>query len=278
MWSVERIGERQARLHFAVRDTGIGIPKDKQEYIFEMFTQVDSSTTRQYGGTGLGLAISQQLLKLMGGHLSLASEPGKGSKFQFSVELELAPVTTAVRHAVDAATLRGMSVLVVDDNEVNRQILERLLERWQMRTVVVDSGAAALAAIDRARQSGPPFRLILLDAHMPQMDGFELARRIHEMPALDRTVLLMLSSAHHLEDTAKCQAAGIKRYLVKPIFQNELLQAILQATRELPAPPPPMALPAPQPPSAPGCVSCWRKIIPLTRKSRSKCWRNPGTG
>ena len=273
---VERIEEQQVRLHFSVRDTGIGISADKLDYIFEMFAQVDGSATRRYGGTGLGLAISQQLVELMGGRLSVASEPGTGSNFHFSVELDLAPVTAAVRHAIDAATLRGMSVLVVDDNEVNRQILERLLERWQMRTVIVDSGAAALAAIDRTRQSGPPFRLILLDAHMPQMDGFELAHRIHETAALDRTVVLMLSSAHYLEDTAKCRAAGIARYLVKPIFQNELLQAILQATTELPAPPPPMALPSPQPRSASGFRILLAEDNPVNQKVAVKVLEKSG--
>ena len=238
---VEQIDKRQARLHFAVRDTGIGIPKDKQEYIFEMFAQVDGSATRRYGGTGLGLAISQQLLKLMGSRLSLESAPGEGSTFYFALDLALAP-ERAAQPSADLSSLRGMPVLVVDDNEVNRKILLRLLERWQMRAMVVDSGAAALDAIDRACQSGPLFRLVLLDAHMPQMDGFELARRIHEMPALDGAVVLMLSSAHQMGDAARCREAGIERCLVKPIFQNELLQAIL-ATQKL-LPPPPRALPA----------------------------------
>jgi signal transduction histidine kinase/CheY-like chemotaxis protein len=227
------ISEHKAGLRFQVRDTGIGVPKDKQDYIFEMFAQVDGSTTRRYGGTGLGLAISQQLLKLMGGRLLLESEPDKGSTFHFTIELELAPEGVATRPPADLATLRGISVLVVDDNEVNRRILERLLERWQMRAVAVDSGAAALAAISQAHQSGTTFRLVLLDAHMPKMDGFELARRIHEMPELEGVIVMMLSSAHHMEDADKCRAAGIRRYLVKPIFQNELLQAILHAAADL---------------------------------------------
>ncbi len=225
----EWIDEHKAGLRFQVRDTGIGVPKEKQDYIFEMFAQVDGSTTRRYGGTGLGLAISQQLLKLMGGRLLLESEPDKGSTFHFTLELELAPEGVVTP---PAATLRGMSVLVVDDNEVNRRILERLLERWKMRAVAVDSGAAALAAIHQARRSGTRFRLVLLDAHMPKMDGFELARRIHEMPELEGVIVMMLSSAHHMEDADKCRTAGIRRYLVKPIFQNELLQAILHAAAD----------------------------------------------
>lgn len=231
----ERIRERTVRLRFSVRDTGIGIPKDKQDYIFQVFAQVDGSPTRRYGGTGLGLAISQQLLKLMNSRLAVDSEPGRGSTFHFTVELEATQESTMERHAPDLASLREMPVLVVDDNEVNRKILERLLENWQMRPVTAASGVAALAAIGHARQAGKQFRLILLDVHMPQMDGFELARRIRELPDLNGAVVMMLSSAHHLEDAEKCRVAGVERYLVKPVFQDELLRAILQAADKLDA-------------------------------------------
>jgi two-component system sensor histidine kinase/response regulator len=247
----EWISEHKAGLRFQVRDTGIGVPKEKQDYIFEMFAQVDGSTTRRYGGTGLGLAISRQLLKLMGGRLLLESESGKGSTFHFTLEFDLAPEGVVTRPPASLATLRGLSVLVVDDNQVNRRILERMLEHWQMRAAAVDSGETALAAIAQARQSGTQFRLVLLDAHMPGMDGFELARRIHEMPELDGVIVMMLSSAHHMEDADKCRAAGIRRYLVKPIFQKELLQAILQAAADFEGIPDPVPLhvppPAPEP-------------------------------
>jgi signal transduction histidine kinase/CheY-like chemotaxis protein len=265
----EWIEERKARLRCSVRDTGIGIPKNKQEYIFEMFAQVDGSTTRRYGGTGLGLAISQQLLKLMGTSLLLESEPGKGSNFYFVIDLDLAPERAGVQPLANPASLRGILALVVDDNEVNRKILDRMLNRWQMRSVVVDSGAAALAAIERARQSGEMFRLILLDAHMPQMDGFELAQRIHEMPALNGAVVLMLSSAHHLGDTAKCRDAGIERCLVKPIFQNDLLQTIL-ATQKPPQPPSLRAVPTLQPRSTPGLQILLVEDNPVNQKVAMK--------
>ena len=222
-------GEK-AGLRVSISDTGIGIPKDKQEYIFEMFAQADTSSTRRYGGTGLGLAISQQLLKLMGSRLELESELGHGSTFHFTVDLELAPGYAEPPEA-KAESLRDMPVLVVDDNDVNRRILERLLGNWSMPAVLVDGGAAAFAAIHQALEAGRPFRLILLDAHMPEIDGFELARRIHETPGLKDTIVMMLSSAHHLEDAERCRATGIQRYLVKPIFQSELLKAILQATQ-----------------------------------------------
>jgi CheY-like chemotaxis protein len=117
-------------------------------------------------------------------------------------------------------------VLVVDDNEVNRKILTRLLDRWHMQAVVVDGGRAALAAVERKEAAGAPFQLILLDAHMPEMDGFELARRIHGIPSLAGTIVMMLSSARHVEDADRCREAGIRRYLVKPIFPGELQRAI----------------------------------------------------
>jgi len=234
---LEAIQGREARLRFAVRDTGIGIPKDKQDYIFEVFAQVDGSATRRYGGTGLGLAISQQLLKLMGSALAVDSEPGRGSTFHFRVGLELAPENAPGYYVPDLASLRGARVLVVDDKDANRKMLQRFLENWQMCPVMAGSGADALAAIDRARQAGQQFSLILLDVHMPNMDGFELASRIRELPDLNDAIVMMLSSSQQLEDAAKCRAAGVERYLVKPIFQSDLLQAILQAAarnREIP--------------------------------------------
>jgi CheY-like chemotaxis protein len=224
---VESLGEGTVCLHFMVNDTGIGIPKDKQAYIFEMFAQVDGSSTRRYGGTGLGLAISRQLVALMGGTIWLESEPGKGSTFHFTAQLEQKPEARAEQPVTGVTALRGLSVLVVDDNEINRKILSRLLDGWQMQPVAVDGGWAALATVERAEAAGTQFQLILLDAHMPEMDGFELARRIQGIPSLADSVVMMLSSARHVEDADRCRETGIRRYLVKPIFQNELLQAIL---------------------------------------------------
>jgi signal transduction histidine kinase/CheY-like chemotaxis protein len=220
-------------LHFLVSDTGIGIPKEKQDYIFEMFAQVDGSTTRRHGGTGLGLAISQQLVKLMGGRIWIESEPGKGSTFHFTVELALAVEGVTPHSQAELGRLKNTRVLVVDDNSINRRILERLLQRWEMQPVLADGGPAALAAIDRALEEGSTFRLILLDAHMPDMDGFELARRVHDNPALQGTVVMMLSSADHLEDAHRCRDLGIQRYLVKPIFQGQLLSAVLQVAEAI---------------------------------------------
>jgi two-component system sensor histidine kinase/response regulator len=224
------VNEGSAALRFVVRDTGIGIPEDKQEYIFEMFAQADASTTRRYGGTGLGLAISQQLLKLMGASLRLESAPGKGSTFHFTLDMDLSPEFAASPVAA-AESLRGMPVLAVDDNEVNRKILERLFEQWSMPAVLADGGEAALAAIDRAFQQEQPFRFILLDAHMPGIDGFELARRIQNSSSAGGAIMLMLSSAAHIDDAHKCRELGIWRYLLKPVFQHDLLQTILEASQ-----------------------------------------------
>ena len=229
---VVAMNERTARLHFSVRDTGIGIPKNKQKSIFDMFSQADASTTRRYGGTGLGLAISQQLLKLMNTRLELESEPGQGSTFHFTVNLGLAPELETIQEP-GVESLRGIPTLVVDDNEINRGILQRLLERWSMPAVMVEGGAAALAAIDRAFAAGQAFRLILLDAHMPGMDGFELARRIQESHAAEGAVVMMLSSAQYIGDAQRCRDLGIHRYLVKPVFQLDLLRAILHTAQAL---------------------------------------------
>jgi len=228
---VESLEPGKVSLHFMVSDTGIGIPKDKQAYIFEMFAQVDGSATRRYGGTGLGLAISQQLVALMGGSIWLESEPGQGSTFHFTAQVEYKRQAREEQPLADVTALRGLPVLVVDDKEVNRAILTRLLERWQMQAVVADGGRAALDAIERAEAAGMPFQLILLDAHMPEMDGFELARRIQAIPSLAASTVMMLSSARYKEDADRCRETGIRRYLVKPIFQNELLNAILSELR-----------------------------------------------
>ncbi len=233
----EWVRERAARVHLSVRDTGIGIPKEKLDYVFEEFAQVDGSASRCYGGTGLGLAISRQLLKLMGSVLEVESEPGSGSRFHFAVELDVNEASAEARPDNELESLRGIPALVVDDNYVNCRVLDRILGGWGMRVVTAESGVAALDAMDRARQENSPFRLILLDVHMPQMDGFELAHRLQEMPGLDEAVVMMLSSARHLEDAEKCHAAGIERYLVKPVFQSELRQAVLQALRKLQAQP-----------------------------------------
>jgi two-component system, sensor histidine kinase and response regulator len=215
-------------LQFTIADTGIGIPADKQRMIFDAFTQADSSTTRNYGGTGLGLAISSELIDLMGGRVWVESEPGHGSRFRFTARfaLQKSPRANPVPLQV---TLRTLPVLVVDDNATNRRILREFLLKWEMEPELVDSADAALAALERAAWQGRPFPLVLLDAMMPQVDGFALARKIKDNPALAGAVIMMLSSAEQVDDSARCRELGIAVYVTKPVRQSELLDAIMSA-------------------------------------------------
>ncbi len=198
--SAESVDVHAARLRFAVRDTGIGIPRDKQSIVFEAFSQADASTTRQFGGTGLGLAIVSQLVKLMGGRIWLDSEPGQGSTFQFTVvfPIEAADSTPPA----ELELLRDLPVLVVDDNLTNRIICEEMLTNWGMRPTVVFSGAVALDELKLAADEGRPYRLMLLDVMMPGMDGYEVARRVRADPSIKDVTIVILSSIGHPEDGA----------------------------------------------------------------------------
>lgn len=207
-------------------DQGIGIPADKLAHIFEAFTQADTSTTRKYGGTGLGLAISSQLVAAMGGHLTVESELGCGSVFGFTVDFPVA-VTQPVVNSVTG--LAGLSVLVVDDNLTNLHLLSSLLAKWGMHVVTVENAFDALAEINVANLQGHAFELLLLDAMMPDKDGFELAKELQGMPLVAHGAVMMLSSAGLREDAQRCRDLGIAAYLTKPIDQTDLLNAIQTA-------------------------------------------------
>jgi signal transduction histidine kinase/CheY-like chemotaxis protein len=215
-------------LSFEVCDTGIGIPADKVGRIFEPFSQADSSTTRKYGGTGLGLSISAQLVGLMGGRIWAESEVGRGSTFHFTARFGLAKEPPP-RPAAQPVSLRDVPALVVDDNATNRRILEELLGHWGLRPQMADGSRPALAALLQAVEAGHPFPLVLLDGSMPEMDGFALAEEIRANPKLAGTALVMLTSAGLPGDVARCRQLGIEAYLMKPIKQSEVLEAICAA-------------------------------------------------
>jgi PAS domain S-box-containing protein len=217
-----------AQLRFSVADTGIGIPPEKQALIFEAFSQADSSTTRRYGGTGLGLAISAQLVELMGGRISVESHPGRGSTFHFAALFELQQPGME-KPPARWRTLTDLPVLIVDDNATNRRILDEVLTNWHMCPVAVESAAAALGLLEKSRRAGQPFAIVLLDGHMPDMDGFTVAERISQDGRYADLRVVMLTSAGQPEDVARCRKLGISAYLTKPIKQSELFDVIISA-------------------------------------------------
>jgi len=224
--SVEMLSEYECCLKFAVQDTGIGIPKESQARIFDAFSQADTSTTREYGGTGLGLGIAAQLAEMMGGQMSLDSEIGEGTTFYFTIKLGLQG-EDEVKLSVDLSALENLRVLVVDDNQTNRQILAEMLNNWGLLARVVSDGFAALAELERAAVSGRAYGLAILDVMMPKMDGFELAHRIRKSHVLSDLQLLVLSSAGHSDARERMESLGIHNCLIKPVKQSNLLNAII---------------------------------------------------
>jgi PAS domain S-box-containing protein len=247
--------EGAAALRFAVRDTGAGIPADKLPSLFQPFVQADGSLTRKYEGTGLGLAISSRLVEAMGGRITVESEIGKGSTFAFTVSLELQPGPDEPSVPAELAQVRGLRVLVVDDNATNRRILEEILAHWGLKPTGVDSGRAALAALERAHQAGQPFRLALLDARMPEMDGFTLAEAIRQHPEWNEALILMASSGGPAGAAARARTAGVAELLTKPVKQADLCQGILRAIGPAADTGPPVAAARPvAPPGRPLCI------------------------
>jgi len=218
-------------LHFAVRDTGIGIPENKRDAIFNAFEQADGSTTRRYGGTGLGLAISSKLVELMEGRIWVESEVGLGSTFHFTARFAVGSQLPPDRASQPKLRkeLHGLRVLVVDDNATNRRIQEEILGNWQMQPTAVADAQAGLSALREAQQSGRPFTLVLSDANMPDRDGFWLAEQIQADAQLGGAIIMMLTSGDRPGDIARCEQLGIATYLMKPIKQSELFDAIVAA-------------------------------------------------
>jgi PAS domain S-box-containing protein len=219
----------RAKIRFEVTDTGIGIPGDRQALIFDRFTQVDGSTTRKYGGTGLGLAIVKRFVEMMGGTIGLESEDGKGSKFYFMIDFPIQKAPVPDMPSAGIVNVEGLPVLVVDDNQTSRQLLSEMVSGWGMHPSVVDSGQAALEMMQKAKHDGKEFELAIIDARMPEMDGFALVERIKSRDDLYHPTVIMLTSAGRVGDGARCRELGISGYLMKPAKKSDLWDAIMLA-------------------------------------------------
>ncbi len=223
--------ESDVTLHFMVRDTGIGMSEEQQARVFEAFIQADGSTSRKFGGTGLGLSISKSLVEMMQGKLWIESRPQEGSTFHFTVRLGLQGDSSSPNAALPVGTLglgalRGMPVLVVDDNPTSLAIMEELLHAWKMKPTVANNAVEALAALNCAWQAHAEFRLVILDADMPDMNGLMLAKRIRHDEAFQDTPLVLLTPFGWQEDAQRCRELGIRRALIKPVSPSELLNAL----------------------------------------------------
>ncbi len=212
------------RILFSIEDTGIGISEDKKDYIFEKFTQMDASTTRQYGGTGLGLAISKQLVELMGGTIGVRSRLGQGSTFWFTLPLSLDVQDTAP--LLPRSDLKGVRILIADDNKISCRVLCEEFSSWGIRTSAFATGSEAWRALQEAEAVHDPYQMAILDYYLPDMDGESLGRRIKENPALRETLLVMLTSVGKRGDAKRVKEAGFSAYLVKPLSPSQVLEAL----------------------------------------------------
>jgi CheY-like chemotaxis protein/anti-sigma regulatory factor (Ser/Thr protein kinase) len=221
--------DSQVTLHFSVRDTGIGIPKEKQENIFSAFEQADSSTTRRFGGTGLGLVITARIAEVMRGRVWVESTPGQGSTFHVTAEFRRG----APHHEDVVPDLNGLSVLVVDDNDANRRILKEMLQSWGMSVETAAGAPQALGLLQRILTEHDALPLVITDVNMPAMDGFMLAEQVRSMESLRETVIIMLTSGGRQGETDRCKQLGVRAHLMKPVKQSELLEAIKLAVKPL---------------------------------------------
>ncbi len=222
-------------LHVIIRDTGIGIPPEKQKEIFDPFVQMNGPSLLRSHGTGLGLTISTHLVKRMEGEIWLESQINQGSTFHFALPFMIQPACPISKMPVPEVDLQGIRVLAVDDNATSRKLLESMLSSHQMTVTLVDSGVAALNVMKQGAMEGNPYRLALVDLHMPVMDGFMLAELIRQDPALSKAMLILISSGGLRGDSQKCRQAGISAYLTKPVRQSELIQAIVTVLGKPPA-------------------------------------------
>jgi signal transduction histidine kinase/DNA-binding response OmpR family regulator len=224
--------EGNAALKFSVEDTGIGLTDEAKANIFNSFTQADQSTTRRYGGTGLGLTISKKLVNMMEGDLAVNSVFGEGSTFHFTVLLPVIEHVSESQEKIDSGVLDDALALIVDDNKVNRNVLEGYIEHWGLKSDSVASGVEALKALRRAAEKNEPYDLALLDFNMPEMDGLTLGKLIVKDPVLSKTKIIMLTSVNHQQQFQDFLASGFSAYVVKPLRQSKLLDTIMDAMKE----------------------------------------------
>jgi PAS domain S-box-containing protein len=227
--SIDSQSENEIVLHISVADTGVGIPEDKVAIVFEAFTQVDGSSTRRFEGAGLGLAICSELVKMMGGYISVESGPGRGSKFHFTVSLSLGASRASILDLEPRGLLRDVPVLVVDDHAASRGVLAEMLRYRGMIPTIVECAEAALAAIQATQSSASPFRIALIDAHMPGTDGFALAEQARQIPGFLAPILMMLTPTESGPDANRCRELGIVDYCPKPVWESNMVRVITKA-------------------------------------------------
>lgn len=225
----ERFLDNEVVLRFTVKDTGIGITPDKINDIFDMFTQADDSMTRSHSGSGLGLAISKKLVEMMGGHINVKSEVGKGSEFAFCISFGIVDASDKRMKGPDASKLKDMRVLIVDDNSTNRKILEETVKEWSMAATIAKNGKQALHELQKAYLNDERISIMLTDAHMPGMDGFTLTKRVKESLKKESPLILMISSGNRHEDMERCAEMGIDAYITKPLSPEDLFKALTEA-------------------------------------------------
>jgi PAS domain S-box-containing protein len=220
----DKLTDSEANLRFSVEDTGIGIPGDKQQSIFNAFKQVDAKIASRYGGTGLGLAVSSQLVKLMGGEFTVSSKTGRGSRFEFTVDFKRVLKGRRVGEPADA-DFREMKILVVDDNATSRRIIKEMLEEWQMEVKFASNSEEARQVLTGVGASDKPVDLVLIDSDMPGSDGFTLARWIKDQKLKDLRMIMMLTFPH-LKRKTEFQPLGVKASVIKPLNPSEVLHAL----------------------------------------------------
>ena len=223
------VEERErVKLHFAVKDTGVGIPADRRNLLFKTFSQVDASTTRKYGGTGLGLAISKRLAEMMGGQIGVESHPNQGSTFWFTACFEKQPESEILDKISQLPDdFRSLRILTVEDNATHRSIIQAYLKNWGCYTDETDSGPSALQILGKAAESGKPFNMIITDLRMPHMDGEQLGQQIKQNPILKDTRMIMITAHGMRGDAARVKQIGFDAYLTKPIKQSQLYNTIM---------------------------------------------------